>query len=392
MKKIAFFVQLMLCGGVENSLISLSERLRDEGHQVTIYVIQKTGAFLDKVPDGVSLRQIPMDEKLRASIPVGGTRVSVRTCLARKQYVRAAIFLGKHLLHRTPYTELNADIGRVPALEERYDIAVNYHIHSPFLVWYLSERVCAGTKYTWIHNDFEASGYCVEGLRPYLTCVDHFFGVSQKVADEFTARLGEFAEKTSVALNGIPRQKILEEGSRFAPEEYDSDRLSILTVGRLEEQKGYDLAIDVCKRLVDAGYGGRFRWFAVGEGTQKKALARKVRHCALEDHFKMLGLRKNPYPYFRCCDLYVQPSRHEGWGLTVTEAKLFCRPIVVTDFAGAREQIADGITGRVVAVNEQEIFEAVRQMLDSRALRDRYTENLSREDARQDDGYIGQYF
>ena len=74
MKKIAFFVQQMLCGGVENALISLSGKLRDEGHQVTIYVIQKTGAFIDKVPDGVQLRQIPMDERLRRSIPVGGTR------------------------------------------------------------------------------------------------------------------------------------------------------------------------------------------------------------------------------------------------------------------------------------------------------------------------------
>ena len=72
MKKIAFFVQQMLCGGVENALISLSGKLRDEGHQVTIYVIQKTGAFIDKVPDGVQLRQIPMDERLRRSIPVGG--------------------------------------------------------------------------------------------------------------------------------------------------------------------------------------------------------------------------------------------------------------------------------------------------------------------------------
>ena len=392
MKKIAFFVQQMLCGGVENALISLSGKLRDEGHQVTIYVIQKTGAFIDKVPDGVQLRQIPMDERLRRSIPVGGTRVSVRACLARKQYARAAFFLTKHLLRRTPYTELNADIQRVPPLEERYDIAVNYHIHSPFLVWYLSERVDAGIKYTWIHNDFEASGYPIEGLRQYLACVDHFFGVSQKVADEFTARLGEFAGKTSVAMNGIPRQKILEEGSRFVPEEYGSDRLSILTVGRLEEQKGYDLAIDACKMLVNAGYGGRFRWFAVGEGTQKDALTKKVKRCALEDHFRLLGMRENPYPYFRCCDLYVQPSRHEGWGLTVTEAKLFCRPIIVTDFAGAREQITDGVTGRVGAVDAREIFEAVRETMDSQTLRDRYTANLSREDIGLDDEYIRRYF
>lgn len=73
----------------------------------------------------------------------------------------------------------------------------------------------------------------------------------------------------------------------------------------------------------------------------------------------------------------------------MTEAKLFCRPIVVTDFAGAREQISDGVTGRVVAVDEQEIFEAVRQMLDFRA---RYTENLCREDIGLDDEYIRRYF
>ena len=76
----------------------------------------------------------------------------------------------------------------------------------------------------------------------------------------------------------------------------------------------------------------------------------------------------------------------------MTEAKLFCRPIIVTDFAGAREQITDGVTGRVVAVDAREIFEAVRQMLDSQALRAQYTENLSREDIGLDDEYIRRYF
>lgn len=392
MKKIAFFVQTMLCGGVENALIALSGKLIAEGHQVTIYVIRKTGAFLDRVPNGIEVRTIPMDEQLRRSIPVGGTRVSVRECFARKQYAQAAAFLVKHILRKTPYTELNADLQRVPPLTEFYDIAVNFHLHSPFLVWYLSERVNSGKKYTWIHNDFEASGYQIEGLKDYLTCVDHFFGVSQKVTEEFTARLGDFSGKTSVAMNIIPREEILKKGSLFVPEEYDGTKRSLLTVGRLEEQKGYDLAIEVCKMLVDAGYGGRFCWFAVGEGTQRDALEKKIRRYALEDHFKLLGIRQNPYPYFRHCDLYVQPSRHEGWGLTVTEAKLFRKPIVATDFAGAREQITDGITGRVVKVDAKEIFKAVREMVDSQAVREKYTENLSREDAQLDYGYIGQYF
>lgn len=76
----------------------------------------------------------------------------------------------------------------------------------------------------------------------------------------------------------------------------------------------------------------------------------------------------------------------------MTEAKLFCRPIIVTDFAGAREQITDGVTGRVVAVDAKEIFEAVRETMDSQTLRDRYTANLSREDIGLDDEYIRRYF
>lgn len=392
MKRIAFFVQMMQCGGVENALVSLVGKLTEAGHQVTVYVIRRAGPFLDKLPTNIELKELPMTEALRRTIAVGGTRVAVRECLAEGDYLRAGRFLAGHLLRATPYTELNANLSAVPPLGKRYDIAVNFHLHSPFLVWYLSERVEADTKYAWIHNDFEASGYPIEGLKAYLSCVDHFFGVSQQVAGEFAQRLGEFADKTTVALNLIPRQEILQKGGSFLPEEFGPERLSLLTVGRLEPQKGYDLALQVCKMLVDAGYGSRFRWFAVGDGTQRAALEQKIRRLGLQDNFRLLGMLPNPYPYFRHCDLYVQPSRHEGWGLTVTEAKLFSRPIIATDFAGAREQLTDGVSGTVVPVDAKAIFQAVRQAIDDPALRQRYTDALTREGDRMDDSYLRQYF
>ena len=62
----------------------------------------------------------------------------------------------------------------------------------------------------------------------------------------------------------------------------------------------------------------------------------------LEDSFILLGKKTNPYPYMKACDLYVQPSRYEGKAVTVTEAKILGKPILITNYPTARSQIEDG--------------------------------------------------
>lgn len=369
MRKIVFFVQHMLCGGVENALISLSKELYKEGNDVTIYVVVEDGDMMKRIPEGVKQKKIPMPETIAANLSIGGTKLAVRKNLKEHHYLRAAYNLKKHILGKSGFSELNIDFTKIPILEEEFDIAVNFHMHSPFLVRYLSEKVKAIRKLSWIHNDFTTTGYKIKKLQQYLGCCTGFYAVSKRIFEEFTAIFPEYKERTEVIYNIVPVEEILKKAQETAPE-YETvpeGYLKLLSVGRLEEQKGYDLTISVCKKLVDAGY--KFKWFILGEGSQRANLEKMIHKQRLDDVLFLLGIRLNPYPYFKNCDIYVQTSRHEGYVTTVTEAKIFNRPNICTDVSGAKEQIQDGINGYVTDFDVSGIAEKVARLFNQQ-LRD----------------------
>jgi glycosyltransferase involved in cell wall biosynthesis len=78
------------------------------------------------------------------------------------------------------------------------------------------------------------------------------------------------------------------------------------------------------------------------------------------------------------CNIYVQPSRHEGYCITLAEARCLYKPIITTNFAGAREQIVNGKTGLVVSPNEKEIYDAVVKLL-NHDFRTTFSEKLIKE-------------
>ncbi len=391
MKRIAFFVQHMHCGGVENSLAALVNDLVKEDCHITVYAINKEGEFLSKISDAVTVKEIPLSKKTRRYLPVGGTKISVRTKLREGHFFQAGIVAFKHLLHPFEFSELDTDFSKISCLSEEYDVAVNYHIHSPFLVRFLSEKVIAKQKYSWIHNDFTTTRYEINRLKGYLDCNDRFFGVSQKLCDEFIAVFPEYKQKTEVAQNIIHRSEILEAAEKFYPAEFSnqSSGLKLLTCGRLEEQKGYDLAIEACKKLKEEQYD--FKWYVLGKGSEYKKLKTLISKNRLEKTFILLGTRMNPYPYFKNCDIYVQTSRHEGCAIAVNEAKMLGKPIVCTDVAGAQEQLKDGINGEISEISVEGICRKVRKLFNNKALL--YTYSLKLQEEPDCDSYqFLQYF
>lgn len=380
MNRIAFFVQHMLCGGVENSLIALSKVLYREGYEVTIYMISKTGEFIDRIPDGVVYKSIPLPKSIERILPVGGTKLTVKKNLKGHHYIRAAINLKNHIFGKSKFAELNVNFNSIPILNEEYDIAVNFHMHSPFLVRYLSEKVQANRKLTWIHNDFYTTKYDIKALKGYLECCEGFYAVSEKLKDEFISILPEYKEKTDIIYNIVPIDEIIERANEEDTPEYNNvseNNLIFLSVGRLEYQKGYDLAVRVCKKLVEKEL--KFKWFILGDGSERRKIEKEIENQELQNTMFILGIKMNPYPYFKNCDIYIQTSRHEGYVTTVTEAKVFNRPIICTDVSGAREQIEDGVTGFVVDFNIDEIVEKIYLLSKDNSLRNSFIKNtLSR--------------
>ena len=200
----------------------------------------------------------------------------------------------------------------------------------------------------------------------------------------------EFSDKTSTALNIIPREELIKKAEEYWPKEYTTNKLKLLTVGRLEEQKGYNIAIDVCKKMKDQGM--EFDWFILGDGTQREILQNEIKRKELRDQIHLLGAQMNPYPYFKNCDIYVQTSIHEGYGIALAEARLFNKPIVTTDFAGAREQIVDKKTGSIVNADPQSVCEALIEVMRNEKIRKEYADNLKKVPFEQNLKYLKEYF
>ena len=108
----------------------------------------------------------------------------------------------------------------------------------------------------------------------------------------------------------------------------------ILTVGRLTSEKGQIIIPEIVRLLIDKGIDN-FIWYIVGDGNQRGKVQDKILEYQVNNYIKLEGVQKNPYPYYKGADLYVQTSLHEGYCITIAEALLFSKYVISTDVAGA---------------------------------------------------------
>ena len=94
----------------------------------------------------------------------------------------------------------------------------------------------------------------------------------------------------------------------------------------------------------------------------------------------LLGKKKNPYPYIKACNIYVQPSRYEGKSVTVREAQVLCKPVIVTNYPTAKGQIQDGIDGVIVPLNNEGCAQGIAQVLENKGLQESIANYLTSHD------------
>lgn len=163
-----------------------------------------------------------------------------------------------------------------------------------------------------------------------------------------------------------PRPKHLMRKFNIRPE----DRV-LLTVARLsksEQYKGYDKVITVLKEL--SKEIPKLKYIIVGEGDDEKRIKKLIRDFSLEDKVILAG----PVPYeeiqdyYSLSDLFIMPSKGEGFGITFIEALACGKPAVAGNTDASAEALLGGSLGILVNPdNFSEIKEAVLKLLNNKA-------------------------
>lgn len=362
MKKILFVLNNMNIGGTEKAWLNLMDTISSKEYEVTLLLLEKTGGFLEFVPEWVQVQTLTDYERIKPEIMEPPLKI-VKTCLKEKKIVRGLGIFMTHCWYkltddRTSYYKF---VLRGTERKEKYDIAVAYAGPFDFLTVYVLFYIKAVQKIQWIHFDVSKFEFHTKQSRRLYPLFDQIYVVSEEARRSLVKKIPGISDKTKTFLNQVSVSKCRELADLEPGFEDDFKGSRILTVGRLSVEKGQDIIPEVAARLVQRGY--HFRWYLIGDGKLRTRLEEKCRECGVEERVILLGTQANPYPYLKQTNLYVQTSIHEGYCISLAEARAFNLPIISTECAGAHEQLDDLEDCIVVERTVDEITDAIMRLL-----------------------------
>ncbi|MES5918255.1 glycosyltransferase [Bacillus cereus group sp. RP37] len=378
-KNIIFMVINMNVGGTEKALLNMISEIPKDKYSITILMLEKYGGFFNSIPREVHIKYFEEYEEIKGILNEP-PHIIFLNLLKEGKIIRGSRIMLLHLL-----TKFIKDrslffkyvLREYPVVEDEYDIAVAYAGPMDFISYFVINKIKAKRKFQWIHFDVTKIKFNQIFSDKLYKKFDHIFVVSNEAKYKLLSIIPSIKQKTEICPNIVSAKLIqneAKEGKRFNDNFLG---IRILTVGRLTNEKGQDLAIKVLARLINEGY--KVKWYCVGEGGARKEYEKLIAEYGLERDFIMLGELTNPYGYMKTCDIYVQPSRYEGFCITLAEAKCLHKAIVTTNFTGAKEQIKNRETGMIVNICEDDIYEGVKSLIDNRSICEVFSGNLANE-------------
>ncbi|PGM59107.1 glycosyltransferase [Bacillus sp. AFS053548] len=377
--KILFMIINMNIGGTEKALLNMLSEMHEDKYEITVLMLEEFGGFLNELPSNIRIEYVKDYDKIKALLN-NPPLLEAMEILKDAKPIRAINLIFHHLLSkirkdRSSYFKYVLKDYR--KFEKEYDIAVAYAGPMDLISYFVMHKINAKKKVQWIHFDVTKISFNNKFAINLYKKFDQIFVVSNEGKEKLIEKLSGIKNKINTFGNIISSSLIEKMAEREPGFDEDFKGIKILTVGRLSIEKGQDLAIKVLSKLKQAGYN--VKWYCIGDGEGKAEYLKLINAYNVSEDFILLGTKTNPYPYMKQCDLYVQPSRHEGYCITLSEARCFNNPIVTTNFTGANEQLTNRETGLIVNFDEEEMYKAVKELLDNEILRNEIKINLQKE-------------
>ena len=358
--RIFIAIHYMHLGGAEISLIGLLQALDPKKVDVDLFVYSHEGELMKLVPEYVNvLPEIPaykMFERPMKEVLKKGhlsvlfarmkAKMRMKSYLKKKQTIDGSAimgFLGEEMSKVVP------DIN--PSVE--YDLVISFLTPHNFV----RDHVRAKKKICWIHTDYTRIDVNTELELPIWDSFDYIASISSEAAKTFLQVFPTLASKIIEIENILSSSFVRHRAEEFKATELLTDKkcLNLLSVGRFCEAKNYDNVPDICKRTLEILKDKNIdiRWYIIGFGGEENLIHQKIAEAGMQEYVIILGKKENPYPYIKACDIYVQPSRYEGKSVTVREAQMLCKPVVVTNYPTASSQIKNSDDGIIVPLDNE---------------------------------------
>lgn len=368
-KKVLFVIGNLQSGGVSKSMVSLLNAFDREQYDVRLFVTCTENDVFGKY--------LPTDVKIYTNSDVNDLLSGFHGLRHLLSHFKFLLCLSS-LLRMALSTVSKSLMGRwlascMPVVtKEHFDLIVDYN--GQHQLYYMVDKLKGKKKITFFHNDYSKWPYYYKADKKYYAFVDHIYSISDICVQSLKKYFPEYADKISVMENISSPTLIRQQAEEPIDIQLPQDKIVIATLGHLCRRKGWDYAIEAAKILKDNGV--KFVWLQIGKIIETD-LVEMIRKYGLENMFIFTGIQSNPYPYLRLCDIYVHPSRFEGKSIALDEAKILCKPIVVTNFSTVNDQFEDRVNANICKMTGEDVASKIMELLSDANLKSSYVQYLS---------------
>ncbi len=342
MKKVLFVIESLGGGGAEKVLTTIVKYLDKTKFDITVLLVTETGVYVDEVKKYCKVKSmLPKYEDLNS--------VSERI---------------RYKLHYKYIYSASPEKVYSKYVKEKYDIEI------AFVEGFATKLVSASKnseskKLAWVHIDMVKNPYAdkyfknIAEEKTVYNRYDRVVCVSNSVKEVLDAKF-DLKNKSIVIYNPVDTKEIIKKSAEKITKK-KALGIQLVTVGRLEMQKGYDRLIKALGKLKQQNT--ELNLWILGEGSMRDELELLIKENHLEDNVSLLGFQENPYKWISQADAFVCTSRAEGFSLVIAEAIVLEKPILSVNCSGPNELLDYGKYGILVENTDSEILNMLDQLI-----------------------------
>ncbi len=355
----------METGGVSKSMTSLLNAIDTSRYDVFLLLISPTGELMSLLPENIKIITNPILTALTSRIDGFIQLIKLgKPLLALGHVIRVILSLidkslaGRFLAHL------------MPAINGEYDAIVDYNGQQQ--LYYMVNKLNAKKKITFFHNDYKKWSYYYKADKKYYPKVDAIFTISDICVNSLKLYFPECSDKIHLMEN-ISSPTLINKMAQEQVEIPQHTGFLLATIGHICERKGTDIAIEATNILRQKGIN--FIWLFIGKISEQKFIG-IINNQELNKNMILLGTTSNPYPYLSRADIIVHCARYEGKSIALDEAKILCKPIVVTNFSTVNDQFTDRVNASICDMTGESVANSILELIENKNLRDKYINYL----------------